>query len=30
MELVITKEQLEQELRYKIQDFNLEPLYNGA
>jgi hypothetical protein len=29
MKLEITKEQLEQQLGYKIQDFKLEPLYEG-
>jgi hypothetical protein len=29
MDLIITKEQLEQQLGFKIQDFKLEPLYNG-
>lgn len=28
MKLEITKEQLEEQLGYKIQDFKLEPLYN--
>ena len=29
MKLEITKEQLEQQLGYKIQYFKLEPLYDG-
>lgn len=29
MRLVITKEQLEQQLGSKIHDFKLEPLYDG-
>lgn len=29
MKLEIKKEQLEQQLGYKIQDFELEPLYEG-
>ena len=29
MKLKITKEQLEQQLGYKIHDFKLEPLYEG-
>lgn len=29
MDLIITKEQIEQRLGVKIQDFKLEPLYDG-
>jgi hypothetical protein len=29
MKLEITKEQLEQQLGYKIQDFKLEPIYES-
>ena len=29
MKLEITKEQLEQQLGFRIQDFKLEPLYEG-
>lgn len=29
MDIKITKEQLEQQLGYKIQDFDLRPLYDG-
>ena len=29
MDIKITKEQLEQQLGYRIQDFDLRPLYDG-
>ena len=29
MDIKITKEQLEQQIGYRIQDFDLSPLYDG-